>query len=113
MTMATIEVAARGRTSAGLRQPAMQVVGGAAALLEGIALIVSTALILTVEPAIGLKDSYWHEPSKAVPAIAAHEGVLIPIILFAALTELLVLPIVLSLHERLQALSPGPMSIAT
>jgi len=113
--MATIEMTHPARRSSAAEQPepSLQVAGGIAALLEGLALIASSVFILGVAPAIGMKDSYWHEPSKAVPVIAAHQAFFVAAALFAALTALIVFPVVTALHDRLRPLSPGLITTAT
>jgi len=113
--MATIDMAGtrQGSVAGAPPGPSLQVAGGIAALLEGLALIGNLVLFLIVQPAMGFKMDYWDEPSKAVPFVVAHQSYFFFGGLFLIVSALIVPPIVLALYGRLRALSPGLIATAT
>ena len=113
--MATIDMTStrRGAVAAAQPESSLHVAGGIAALLQGLAVIGSGVLFQVVSPAMGFNDSYWDEPSKAIPFVVAHQGYFYLTGLFLIVSALIVPPVVLALHARLRARSPGLISAAT
>jgi hypothetical protein len=113
--VATIELARPAKPSPAAAQLGrrLQVAGGIAAMLEGLALLATLVLFVIVQPAMGLKDSYWDEPAKIVPFIAAHQGYFVSAGLFMVLSALIVLPVVVALYDRLRSLSAATVVTAT
>lgn len=113
--MATIDVTGTRQGAQAVAQSgsSLQVAGGIAALLEGLAIIGNLVLFLIVQPDMGFKMGYWDEPSKAVPFVVAHQSYFFFGGLFLIVSALIVPPIVLALYGRLRALSPGLIVTAT
>ena len=113
--MATIEMTGTRHQAVKAAQSgsSLQIAGGFAALLAALTGLGSLVLFLVVQPAMGFNDSYWDKPSKAVSYVVAHQGYFHFVGLFLIVSALVVPPVVLALHARLQARSPGLISAAT
>ena len=87
--------------------------GGIAALLYALWLIYLLALLTIVIPSSGLPAAATHDPRQALPWVSAHPGLFTLLWLPEFLASFLLLIVVLALHDRLRALAPGRMQVAS
>lgn len=113
--MATVNLTSTRRQTATASRPGsrLQVAGGIAALLQGLAVIGSVVLFQMVQPDMGLTDRTWDEPTKVVPFVVAHQGYFTFVGLFLIVSALTVPPVLLALYTRLRSLSPALIGMAT
>jgi len=113
--MATVTISDRRQagTSAAQSGPSLYLVGGVAALLEALAIISTFVLFQIVQPAMGLTDRTWDEPSQAVSFVVVHQSYFTLVGLVLIISSLVVAPVVLALRARLRDLSPGLVGAAT
>jgi hypothetical protein len=87
--------------------------GGIAALLYALWLIYLLALLTVVIPSSGLAAAVAHDPRHVLPWVSAHQGLFTLLWLPEFLASFLLLIVVLALHDRLGALTPGWMQVAS
>jgi hypothetical protein len=112
-----MQEAATGTTNVPMHQgasgSAMGRAGGIAALLYALWLIYLLALLTVVIPSSGLPAAVAHDPRHVLPWVSAHPGLFTLLWLPEFLASFLLLIVVLALHDRLGALAPGWMQVAS
>jgi hypothetical protein len=88
-------------------------VGGFAALLYGLSLLYLLALLTIVIPSSGLTSEGQHDPAQVLPWLRAHQELFALLWLPEFLASFLLIVVVLALNDRLRALAPGRMRVAS
>lgn len=112
MATATITGTRHGAVAEEQPGSSLQGAGGVAALLAALITLASIVLFLVVQPAMGLPDSTWDHPARAVQFVVTHQGYFTFVGLLLLAGALPVPVLVLALYARMRSLSPGVVSVA-
>jgi hypothetical protein len=100
-------------TEAAQSSPALQKVGGIAALVQGLFTALFLAVFLFVLPSLGFQESFFEDPPKFVAFVTAHYALYYWLSLVGVLASVVLIMLVLALHERLRATSPALSAAAS